>query len=53
MDQIQIDECIKAVRMRMRYGHSKYQIAEQLGRYFPQDMLFLAYNAAMILEKYR
>ena len=50
MDQIQIDECIKAVRMRMRYGHNKYQIAEQLGRYFTQDMLFLAYNAAMILE---
>jgi hypothetical protein len=51
MDQNQIDECIKAIRMRMRYGHNKYQIAEQLGKFFSQDLLFLAYHAAVILEK--
>ncbi len=53
MDQIQIDECIRAVRMRMRYGHNKQQIAEQLGKFFPQELLFLAYHAALILEKRR
>lgn len=46
-----IDECIRAVRTRMRYGHSKQQIAEGLGKHFSQDLLFLCYHAAEILEK--
>jgi hypothetical protein len=45
-----IDECIKAIRARIRYGHNKQQIAEGLGKYFPQDILFLCYQAAKILE---
>lgn len=45
-----IDECIKAIRARMRYGHNKQQIAEGLGKHFPQDLLFLCYHAAKILE---
>jgi hypothetical protein len=45
-----IDECIKAIRTRMHYGHNKQQIAEELGKFFPQDLLFLCYQAAKILE---
>ena len=45
-----IDECIKAIRTRMHYGHTKQQIAEGLGKFFPQDLLFLCYHAAKILE---
>jgi hypothetical protein len=46
----EIDECIRAVRIRMRYGHNKQQIAEGLGMYFSQELLFLCYYAAKILE---
>lgn len=46
-----IDECIKAIRSYMRYGHNKQQIAEGLGKHFSQDLLFLCYHAAEILEK--
>ena len=45
-----IDECIKAIRTRMQYGHTKQQIAEGLGKFFPQHLLFLCYQAAKILE---
>ena len=45
-----IDECIKAIRTRMHYGHNKQQIAEELGKFFPQNLLFLCYQAAKILE---
>ena len=45
-----IDECIKAIRTRMRYGHTKQQIAEGLGNFFSQDLLVLCYHAAKILE---
>jgi hypothetical protein len=45
-----IDECIKAIRTRIQYGHNKQQIAEELGKFFPQDLLFLCYQAAKILE---
>ena len=45
-----IDECIKAIRIRMQYGHSKQQISEGLGKHFSQDLLFLCYHAAIILE---
>jgi regulator of sirC expression with transglutaminase-like and TPR domain len=45
-----IDECIKAIRARIRYGHNQQQIAEGLGKHFSQDLLFLCYHAAKILE---
>ena len=45
-----IDECVRAIRTRMHYGHTKQQIAEGLGKFFPQDLLFLCYHAAKILE---
>ena len=45
-----IDECVRAIRTRMHYGHTKQQIAEGLGKFFPQDLLFLCYQAAKILE---
>ena len=50
MENINIDECIIAIRTRMHYGHTKQQIAEGLGKFFPQDLLFLCYQAAKILE---
>jgi len=50
MEDVTIEECIKAIRTRMHYGHSKKQIAEGLGKYFHQDLLFLCYQAANILE---
>lgn len=46
-----IEECIRAIRTRIQYGHNKQQIAEGLGKFFPQDILFLCYHAATILEK--
>lgn len=46
-----IDECIRAIRSRMQYGHNKQQIEQGLGKHFPQDLLFLCYHAAEILEK--
>jgi NTP pyrophosphatase (non-canonical NTP hydrolase) len=45
-----IEECIRAIRIRIQYGHNKQQIAEELGKFFPQDLLFLCYQAAKILE---
>lgn len=45
-----IDECIRAIRARIRFGQNKQQIAEGLGKYFHQDLLFLCYQAANILE---
>ena len=50
MENTDIDECIRAIRTRMHYGHTKQQIAEGLGKFFPQDLLFLCYHAAKILE---
>ena len=46
----EIDECIRAIRIRMRYGHGKKEIAEGLSTYFPQELLFMCYYAAKILE---
>lgn len=47
---ITIEECIRAIRLRLAYGHSKEQIAQDLGKHFTQDMLFLGYAAAKILN---
>ena len=46
----EIEECIRAIRIRMRYGHGKKEIAEGLGQFFTQELLFLCYHAAKILE---
>jgi hypothetical protein len=45
-----IEECIRAIRIRIQYGHNKQQIAEGLGNFFSQDLLVLCYHAAKILE---
>lgn len=45
-----IDDAIRATRLRMRYGQTKEQIAKELGKHFHQEILFLAYAAAKILE---
>jgi len=50
MNEDDIDVCIKAIRTRMHYGHTKQQISEGLGKHFSQDLLFLCYHAAKILE---
>lgn len=46
----EIDECIRAIRIRMKYGHGKKEIAEGLGHYFSQELLFMCYYAAKMLE---
>ena len=46
----EIEECIRAIRIRMRYGHGKKEIAEGLGQFFSQELLFMCYHAAKILE---
>ena len=50
MQDLEIEECIRAIRTRMHYGHTKKQIAEGLSNFFSQEMLFLCYHAAKILE---
>jgi hypothetical protein len=49
-DQMEIEECISTIRARMRFGFSKQKIATDLGRFFNQEMIFLCYQAAVILE---
>jgi len=51
--QEEIEECIKAVRQRIHFGMTKEKIAFDLSRFFSQEIIFLAYYAALILEKYK
>lgn len=51
--QEEIEECIKAVRQRMHFGMTKEKIAFDLSRFFSQEIIFSAYHAALILEKYK
>jgi hypothetical protein len=51
--QEEIEECIKAIRQRMHFGMTKEKIVFDLSRFFPHEIIFLAYNAALILEKYK
>lgn len=48
---IHLDEAIRAVRVRMQLGHTKEQIAQGLAPFIPQDLIFLAYHAALLLGK--
>lgn len=45
-----IDDIVKTIRQRMRYGMGKKEIAKDLGRFISQDMIFLCYAAAKIME---
>lgn len=51
--QEEIEECIKAVRQRIYFGMTKEKIAFDLSRFFSQEIIFLAYYASLILEKYK
>lgn len=46
-----VEECIRAVRARIKYGMSKSQISLTLKEHFPSDILFLSFHAATILEE--
>ena len=45
-----IEDCIQAIRQRMRYGMNKHQIILNMSKFFSQEIIFLCYNAAKILE---
>ena len=45
-----IDDIIKAIRERIRYGMSPKEIAKDLGRFISQDLIYLCYAAAKIME---
>ena len=47
----EIDEIIKVIRHRMRYGHGIAEISKDLGRFISQDRLYLCYAAAAIMER--
>lgn len=47
----EIDEIIKVIRHRMRYGHGIAEISKDLGRFISQDLLYLCYAAAAIMER--
>lgn len=46
-----LDEIVKAIRQRMRYGQGLREIAKDLGRFIPQDQIYLCYVAAAIMER--
>lgn len=48
---IQIDELIRAIRQRMRMNMDKKEIAKDLGRFVSQDLIYLCYEAARIMEE--
>jgi hypothetical protein len=48
---IQIDELIRAIRQRMRMNMNKEQIARDLDRFVSQDLIYLCYEAAKIMEE--
>jgi len=50
-DHSQIEACIQAIRQRMRYGMTKTQLIVNMSKFFPQETIFLCYNAAVLLEK--
>ena len=45
-----IDDIIKAIRERIRYGMGPKEIAKDLGRFISQDLIYLCYAAAKIME---
>ena len=46
-----IDDLIKVIRMRMRGGHGMKEIGRDLGKFIPQEQLYLYYVAAAIMER--
>ncbi len=48
---IHIDELIKAIRIRIYRGMTRDQIAEDLGRFIPQHLIYLCYSAAKIMDQ--
>lgn len=46
-----LDEIVKAIRQRMRYGQGRREIAKDLGRFISQDQIYLCYAAAAIMER--
>jgi hypothetical protein len=49
-DHWAIEDCIQAIRQRLRYGMNKQQIILNMSKFFPQEIIFLCYSAAIILE---
>jgi hypothetical protein len=45
-----LDICIRAVRDRKAFGWAKERIALDLSKHFPQEIIFLAWSAAAILD---
>jgi hypothetical protein len=45
-----IDDIIKAIRQRIRDGMGPADIAKDLSRFLDQDIIFLCYAAAKIME---
>jgi hypothetical protein len=45
-----IDDIVKAIRERIRYGMGPKEIAKDLGRFISQDLIYLCYAAAKIME---
>ena len=46
-----VDDFIRVIRLRMRGGASAEEIGRDLGRFIPQDKLYLCYAAAAIMER--
>jgi hypothetical protein len=46
-----IDDLIRVIRMRLRGGHGMKEIGRDLGRFIPQEQLYLYYVAAAIMER--
>ena len=49
-DHWAIEDCIQAIRQRMRFGMSKKQIIDNMSKFFPQEIIFVCYHAAILLE---
>lgn len=46
-----IDDLIKVIRMRMRGGQGMKEIGRDLGRFIPQEQLYIYYVAAALMER--
>jgi len=46
-----IDDLIRIIRIRMRGDQGFKDISRDLGRFIPQDQLYLCYAAAAIMER--
>lgn len=46
-----IDDIIRVIRLRMRGGQGMKEISKDLGRFIPQDQLYIYYVAAALMER--